>query len=275
MAWQWHNPIPVPDPAIQLGATTNTIVLWISEIAVAVLVGLAVWEMVFLRSAVLLLCCIGGVFCNAVEPFWDMMGHLHFNTGNTVAFQAFAQATFPVNYPWWAVLLYIPFGGFQCWVFYLMITHAASKRGFLAVVSWQVLLNALIEIPLINAKVYQYYGQQPFRLLGFPLWWVFTNFGEVLGAVVLVLMIKRFGPKGAISAVFIVPAAFGAWELWTGWPIFAALNLDTNIVVKHAAVLVSAAVSIATLWAFARLMPVLSPTTRLEPSSAQPLLAER
>lgn len=60
-----------------------------------------------------------------------------------------------------------------------------------------------------------------------------------------------------MAAIFIVPAAFGAWELWSGWPIYAALNFDTGSVVKHFAALVSAAVTIATLWAFSRFMPLL------------------
>jgi hypothetical protein len=253
----WSNPVPVPDESILLGATTNVIVTWICVATAVVCVTLALWEIAFRHSAVLLFCCIGGLFCNTVEPFWDVLGHLHFNQGNTVVFRAFAQAAFPIDYPLWAVLLYVQFGGFQCWVFYMMLKYRASKRLFWAVVGWQVVVNALIEIPLINADVYQYYGDQPFRLLGFPLWWVFTNFGELLGAVALLLLITRFGAKAAPAAIFLVPAAFGAWELWTGWPVYAALNFDVNTIVKHVAVLVTGAVTLATLWAFARFMPML------------------
>jgi hypothetical protein len=253
----WSNPIPVPDQSIVLGATTNTVVTWICVVTAGCCVAAAIWEIAFRRTAVLLFCCLGGIFCNAIEPFWDVMGHLHFNSGNTVVFQAFAQTAFPIDYPLWAVLLYIQFGGFQCWVFYLMLKHGAGRRLFWSVAGWQIVVKAVIEIPLINAHVYQYYGNQPFRLLGFPLWWVFTNFGELFGAVVLFLLMKRFGNKAATAAIFIVPAAFGAWELWTGWPIYAALNFDANSLLKHFAALVTAAVTIATLWAFARFMPML------------------
>ncbi|WP_238304811.1 MULTISPECIES: hypothetical protein [Mycobacterium] len=253
----WVNPVPVPDFSITLGATTSTVVTWICVVTAAACVIAAVGEILLKRTAVLLFCCIGGIFCNAIEPFWDVMGHLNFNRGNTVVFQAFAQTAFPVDYPLWAVLLYIQFGGFQCWVFYLMLKRGAGRRTFWMVAGWQVIVNGLIEIPLINAKVYQYYGDQPFRLFGFPLWWVFTNFGELLGAVVLYLLIKRFGNKAAAAAIFIVPAAFGAWELWAGWPVYAALNFDTSSAVKHFAALVSAAITMLTLWTFAKFMPVL------------------
>lgn len=254
----WNNPIPQPDQTIVLSATTNAVVTWVCIATAVACVAIALWEIVFRHSAVLLFCCLGGIFCNAIEPFWDVMGHLQFNTGNTVVFQAFAQTAFPINYPLWAVLLYIQFGGFQCWVFYMMLKHGASARSFWAVAGWQVVVNAIIEIPLINAKVYQYYGEQPFRLMGFPLWWVFTNFGELFGAVVLFLLIKRYGPKASASAILLVPASFGAWELWTGWPIYAALNFDTGTLTKHAAALVSAGVAVLTLWTFARLMPILT-----------------
>jgi hypothetical protein len=274
----WSNPIPAPDQSIVLTSTTNTVVTWICIVTAAVCLALALWEMVFRRSVVLLCCCIGGVFNNAIEPFWDVLGHLHFNTGNTVVFTAFAQAVFPVNYPLWAVLLYIQFGGFQCWVFYMMLKHGAGARAFWTVAIWQVIVNAIIEMPLINAGVYQYYGEQPFRLLHFPLWWVFTNFGELFGAIVLFVLIKRFGPKAAGLAIFVVPASFGAWELWTGWPIYAALNFDTNTVVRHIAAVMVAAVTVLTLWMIARLVPTLQAlpdwhTERGKVSTYTPVLA--
>lgn len=253
----WNNPIPRPDTAITLGATTNTVVTWISIATVIGCAAAALWEIAFRRRAVLLFCCLGGVLCNAIEPFWDVLGHLHFNAGNTVVYQAFAQSAFPVNYPLWAVLLYVQFGGFQCWVFYLMLKNRASKRTFWTVAGWQVVANMIIEIPLINAHAYQYYGEQPLRFLGFPLWWVFTNFGELLGAAVLMLLVKRFGPKAAASAIFVVPASFAAWEMWTGWPVYAALNLDTAPVLKLMAAVLTAAVAIATLWSFAHFAPAL------------------
>jgi hypothetical protein len=254
----WTNPVPTPDMSIVLGPTANTIVTWVCIITATACFATAVGEIVLKRRAVLLFCCIGGILCNAIEPFWDVMGHLYFNEGNTVVFQAFAQMVHPVNYPLWAVLLYIQFGGFQCWVFYLMLSNRATQRTFWVVAGWQVVVNALIEIPLINASVYQYYGNQPFRLLGFPLWWVFTNFGELLGSTALFVLVKLFGKKSAVSAILIVPSAFGAWELWTGWPVYAALNTDTNPVVKHAAALAAAAIAVATLVAFTRFLPFLN-----------------
>jgi hypothetical protein len=247
----------LPDLTATTGSTTADVVLAVCLATAGLCLLAAVAEIVTRRSAVLLACCIGGLGCNVLEPFWDQLGHLWFNAGNANAWTVFEHLEVPVHYPWWAVALYIQFGGFECFAFYLMFKLGVSARRFWMFCGWQVVCNLLIEIPLIQAHVYQYYGEQPFRVAGFPVWWVFTNFGEILAGAALYWLVTRYGMRAAPAAIVLVPSAFGAWELWAGWPIYAALNFEARMPVKQLAVFAAAAISVTTLWLFAKAMPAI------------------
>jgi hypothetical protein len=244
----------VPNTSVVTGSTTADVVLTICLVTAGLCLLIGLGEIALRRSAVLLACCVGGLGCNIIEPFWDQLGHLWFNAGNETAWTVFEHQNVPVHYPWWAVALYIQF---ECWAFYLMFSRGAKARTFWMFCGWQAVCNLLIEIPLIQADVYQYYGEQPFRIAQFPIWWVFTNFGEILAAALLYWLVTRYGLRAVPAAFVLVPSAFGAWELWAGWPIYAALNFEASMPVKQLAATAAAAISVISLWLFCRAMPAI------------------
>lgn len=249
---------PVPDLDVTIGPTA---LFWLTLcgalLTTACVVG-GVVEIVWKRSALLLLCTIGAVFTPLIEPIWDVIGHLHFSSGAVVAFTAFPQLNFPIEYPVWSILAYVPFAGPTCWAFYLILRSRPSRRIFWgAVVGGQLVMNTVTEWVLIHTHGYQYYGDnQPLRVWGFPLWWLATNFGELLGAVVMLLLINRYGKRAAALAVIVVPASFGAWEMWAGWPVYVALNNDVGTVVTTIAALVAFAIALATIWFIERVIVI-------------------
>lgn len=84
---------------------------------------------------------------------------------------------------------------------------------------------------------------------------MFTNSGEILAAAILVAATARWGRRAALLAIPVVPAAFAGWILWAGWPVFGALNVDVGMPVKNLAFVATAAISIASVVALARLRP--------------------
>ena len=60
--------------------------------AIAVLVVLAaIAESVRRRSPLMLICLVGSVLCNPVEPIWDALGKLRFHHGNYWAWTEFPE----------------------------------------------------------------------------------------------------------------------------------------------------------------------------------------
>jgi hypothetical protein len=223
--------------------------------AIAVLVVLAaIAESVRRRSPLMLICLIGSVLCNPVEPIWDALGKLRFHHGNYWAWTEFPDLAQPVQYPWWAAFVYTFFTGVTCYVFFRMFENRVKWSTYWLFVAGQAVMNIVLEGYVITSA-YDYYGDQPWRIgSDFPLWWVFANFGELLGGALLALAVRRFGRRGYPLAIVLVPSSFAAWELWAGWPVFATLNMSVGPVWRDVAAVLTAAIAVGTIWVIGRLM---------------------
>lgn len=211
-------------------------------------------ETIRTRSALPLYCFIGSILCNPVEPIWDALGKLRFHNGNIVAWTQFPDYPIPVNYPWWAMFVYTFFTGVTCYVFFRMFSRGTTWKAFWWCVAGQAVMNVVLEGYIITSA-YDYYGEQPWRIgSDFPLWWVFANFGELLGGALLAFAVKRFGRRAYPLAIVLVPASFAGWELWAGWPVYAAINSDVGTLVQNIAAVLTAAIAIGTLYALGRLV---------------------
>jgi hypothetical protein len=244
--------LPVPHTDVLVSPTISTALLVVFGVVAGLILAGGVWELVRRRTYVLLCCAAGGLLCNVIEPTWDQIGHLWWNRGVPTVWTAYEHATHPTHYPVWCFVAYILYSGFDCFVFYLVFTRSRSQRTFWLAVGQQWAFACVFEITLINNDIFEYYGEQPARLFGFPVYWAFTNSGEILAAAILVAAIARYGRRGALLAVPVVPAAFAGWILWAGWPVFGALNIDVGMPVKWLAFLICAAVSVSSVYAISR-----------------------
>jgi hypothetical protein len=87
-------------------------------------------------------------------------------------------------------------------------------------------LNVLLEIPMLRAGLYVYYGYQPFAIGGFPLsWLVINSLGSLFGAVVVVRLAWFFTGARQLLLVLVPFATYMAsWVL--AMPHFAITNTD-------------------------------------------------
>ncbi|GLC99374.1 hypothetical protein Mkiyose1088_12410 [Mycobacterium kiyosense] len=98
-----------------------------------------------------------------------------------------------------------------------------------------------MEIPLLQSKLYLYYGDQPFMVGGFPLsQLVFNAFGSLLGAVVVTRLSWLFtGARRLLLLVVPFATFMSSWVV--GMPFFLILGTDA----AHGVRTVAAAVSMA------------------------------
>jgi hypothetical protein len=211
----------------------------------------ALVELGFRRNPILALCLVGSVLCNLNEPIWDALGKLRFHHGNHFAWTQFPDLAQPVQYPYWAMFVYTGFAGVACYVFYLAF-QTRNWRIFGYVLAGQAVMNIVLE-GFVITSAYDYYGSQPWRIgTDFPLWWVPVNYGEVLGGALLALAIRRWGLRGALVAIPVVPSAFSAWQLWAGWPTYATINLDVAGAWRDVAALSGVLIAAGSTWALGR-----------------------
>jgi hypothetical protein len=219
----------------------------------------ALYSLTARRSPVLMLCLIGSVACNLNEPIWDVLGKLRFHSGNHVAWTEFGDLAQPVQYPYWAMLVYTGFAGVACYVFYLVF-QTRNWRLFGYCLLGQAVMNIVLE-GFVITSAYDYYGSQPWRIgTDFPLWWVPVNYGELLGGALLALAVRRWGVRGSLLAVPIVPCAFSAWQLWAGWPTYATINLDVAGAWRDVAALSGVLIAAGSAWLIGRALLVPEPT---------------
>ncbi|NKQ54264.1 hypothetical protein HFP15_15355 [Amycolatopsis sp. K13G38] len=237
-------------PTITSAHAWTFFVVFGSFAAIILLAGLI--ELIRTRSALPLYCLLGSVLCNPVEPIWDALGKLRFHKGNIVAWTQFRDLPVPIEYPWWALFVYTFFTGVTFYVFFQIFRRGTTWKLFWWCVAGQAVMNFVLEGYIITSA-YDYYGEQPWRIgSDFPLWWVFANFGELLGGALLVLAVRQFGRRAYPLAIILIPASFAGWELWAGWPVYAAINSDAGAVVQNLAAVVTAALALGTLYVVGR-----------------------
>jgi hypothetical protein len=135
--------------------------------------------------------------------------------------------------PWWGLFVYTTFFGA---VPYFALR--SMQRGGMTVRSTWIwfaaffLIDALIEQPIIHSGLYHYYGDPPFLLFGFPLYWMFINAG---------------GPMLAATR------AAASLTIALGWPIFSALNAQAARPVMWAAASLTMALGLVLVQAVATL----------------------
>ncbi|MFC9556336.1 hypothetical protein ACFTWF_36575 [Rhodococcus sp. NPDC056960] len=262
----------VPDPPrdVLAPATTHDIALAVAIVVAGLFLIYALYDFIRHRTPALLMCAVGGLLAALTEPFYGVLGLLNYREGNIMTFVMFNFRGDPT----WSTLLYPAFAGGSAYLFFQLFKSGSSKKEFWRAVAVVFGANLIIEIPLTALKLYDYYGPQPFQFYdgGFPLWWLFTNLGGIASGALLVVAERRFGTRGTLLAVPLIPSAFVAWEVWTGWPTFAALNLGGSVLWTTVAAVITAALSISTAWMVAEFMlpkPHVTGEIASEPSRAE------
>lgn len=198
--------------------------------AAVVLAGSVVWAVRNWRvtgSPLHLLCLCGGLLASFDEAIVDILGKCWFPP-ETIAYTAYGR-----DVPWWVVCCYGIFFGNLPFLFARAFQKGITKGLFWRSIAAGFAFNALIEMPVLAADVYTYYGNHPFNVGGFPLWWMFVNTGGALSAGFL---IWRFGlplverrPALLAAVPLVTGPTYLAWSVIVGLPLHTTLNTGASL----------------------------------------------
>jgi hypothetical protein len=118
--------------------------------------------------------------------------------------------------------------------------------------------NFALEMPGLNLGIYRYYGDQPFRVLGFPLWMAVTNglMPLMIGVIFNGLRDTLVGPKGLLTLV-LVPMVVGATQIAAGWPTWLALNSRVGVAGASVAAVISLGLAFCIIYLLSEISPKL------------------
>ncbi|OBI21406.1 hypothetical protein A5712_15405 [Mycobacterium sp. E2327] len=214
--------------------TAQTIITAVLTVVVAAFVVAALVDWRRSGSPAFLLVLVGGYVCSFNEATVDVLGHCFFPLDGVLGYTAFGRGV-----PVWVVLAYVVFFGGLAYVMALAFRRGASRRAMWCGIATFGVLNVLLELPMLSAKLYVYYGDQPFAIGGFPVsWLVINSLGALFGAVVVVRLSWFFTGARQLLLVFVPFATYmTSWVL--AMPYFAITNTDMPSGVRMAAAVLS------------------------------------
>jgi hypothetical protein len=205
---------------------------WATAILVAVSiidVGLLMWaayDWHHRRSPMLFVCLIGGMVSNIVEAPLDTLLMCYFPAHG----QAIAYTTFDRPIPLWATLCYPILFGVMAYVFYRVFETQRTRAQF-----WQIALigfaiNVVLEFSILATHIYAYYGEQPFRVLNFPLYWLVLNNGASVLVATIAYHLRDFW-RGLrwLALIVVFPSAQLGFLAFVGWPLASVMNTGAGL----------------------------------------------
>jgi hypothetical protein len=228
--------------------TTQTTITVVLALVVAAFVVAALAEWRRSGSPAFLLVLIGGYVCSFNEATVDVLGHCFFPSDGWIAYTSFDRSI-----PIWVVLAYVIFFGGLSYLMSLALKRGATHRAMWSGIAIFGVLNVLLEIPMLSAGLYVYYGNQPFEIGGFPIsWLVINSLGSLFGAVVITRLSWFFTGARQLLLVFVPFATYMAsWVL--AMPHFAITNTDASSGVRTIAAVVSMVLGVLAIDALIRI----------------------
>jgi hypothetical protein len=203
------------------------------------------------RSAVGFLLLLAGAATVINEPVVDVLGLCWFAKQGSIGLFTAWGVTIPAFmlpvYCWYV-------GGQALFVFGAMQAGITAGRLY-RLYGIFALVNVALELPGLNMGIYAYYGNQPFEVLGFPLWWPICNalMPIVMAALVHVLLPYLRG-MSLLLVILLGPMAAGMTNGAIGIPVWVALNSSAPAWVGYCAALVSLLLGLTLAFLLARLV---------------------
>jgi hypothetical protein len=236
-----NNQITPPPVSMVMPPSANIAIAIINYTVLLLVALFMVREARRTRSALPIFCFLGGCTASLMEPIYDIVGLVWYPQYGPAPLFRF----FNVSVPLWLLPAYGWFITGQGYFIYRKFQTglAANQLWMFYGLFW--LADLLLEVPGLTMHIYAYYGPQPFKIFGFPLWMAATNalMPLVLGATLISFQDTLKGWRVWIAAP-LVPAVIGFCQIAPGWPIWLALNSGHGIVFTSAASIVTFGLSV-------------------------------
>jgi hypothetical protein len=192
-------------------------------------VGLLIWaayDWRRRRSPLLFVCLIGGAVSNIVEAPLDTLLMCFFPGRG----QVIAYTTFDRPIPLWTTLCYPILFGVMAYVFFRVFETARTRAQFWKIVLIGFAINVVLEFSILSTHIYLYYGQQPFKVLNFPLYWLVLNNGASVLVAIIAYHLRDYwrGPRW-LALILVFPSAQLGFLAFVGWPLASVMNTSAGL----------------------------------------------
>ncbi len=186
----------------------------------AAAIAIALRQLARRRDPVPLLFLAGAAICTLLEPLDDVLGACWYPAvGQTRLFELMGR---PI--PFFVLPGYVMFMG-GCSLTAYLVLQTRGVGVLLRVLPLFAALEMFFEYLAVHSGTYVYYGTQPLRLLGFPLWWVPLNCTvPVAAAVIWTLLRPWLTGWRVLTVVALLPMLNAGVYAALAWPVWLTLN---------------------------------------------------
>lgn len=207
---------------------------------------LGIQHLIYKKSPTLLYFIVGGYLCSFLEAIVDINGMCYFPMdGQIVGIYDYERGV-----PLFVVGTYSWFMGGQSYLFKIALDSGSVTKSGL----WQrwittMLVNLIVEIPMLLLGMYCYYGPQPFKILGFPIWWLIVNTMIPISSGFAIHVLNPY-LKGwkSLFTILIIPMADGFSNLALAWPVWCALHSEYGFAATYPAFFLTLGLGCLTVW---------------------------
>ncbi len=204
--------------------------LWMNGISWALVAIMLVLALIYWRRAgtpIGIFFLAGGALTTLNEPIVDVLGKCWFPAiGAWVLIKAW-NFTIPLH----MLPIYAWYVGGQAFVAYRVFKNGISSRGVFGLYLLFAIINIALEVPGLNMPqpMYSYFGEQPFVIAKFPLWWTFVN---ALMPLTIAGLVYRLGDiLNGWRMLLIIPLCWMTAAATNGAiaaPVWVAINLQSG-----------------------------------------------
>jgi len=172
----------------------------------------------------------GGGICSLFEPLLDVNGGVWYPATGGIAYLTLLD----VRLPLFVLTSYIWIIGGQSYLLWRALDARWPASRLWRLIGFVVLTDVITEFVGVGMGAYGYYGNQPFQVLGFPLWYPIVNTaGPLLGAAAFLLLRDWMRGPRAVFAPLMVTLGMTAGYCMVGWPLWTGLQQDAPLWVNY------------------------------------------
>lgn len=191
--------------------------------------------------------CLGGALACFYEPLGDLMTHVSYHEVNQINF----NTAFGFRTPLWIVPTYLVSFGTPIVLLYTALTNGLTMKKWMLFFAIAIVGGWGFEVPMLAMNAFEYYGDnQPFKILGFPVWVAFVNNATLFVVATLLYLLKKsvVGTRWPFLVVALIPVMVAGTHAGLSLPAGSAINGPRELLTVHLMAGLSMALSVLVTW---------------------------
>ncbi len=197
------------------------------------------------KTLIPLMCMVGGAMTIFLEPLVDAQLQVWW----PIHYQPDVLHVWGRNIPVMILFVVTWYFGLNAAMRYQWMRNKGPATKLWTLYAIEVGCALGLEPPAIQLRLWHYYGEQGFRIFGYPIWWPFVGGACCMAAGTVVYLLAPYltGIRVVLVA-FIVPMAVAAAYWGVGWPMFNVLNTQPAKWVVYPASFLSIGLAFLVVW---------------------------